>query len=320
MVILRGSGREVEELVYWIAFSEAHIDPHLIATYVKEFGSLEGLWSAPEDYFRSLGLDEGSTRRIMGYKSKADLSQHRELIGLLMKRDIEVIRFVDEDYPIALRAIKGKPPNTPPLLLFKTGSLKKLERCIAVVGTRQCSHHGNMTAREVGRHLAKSGYTVVSGLARGIDTEAHSGALDAGGKTVSVLAWLEPVYPPENRALLDDVLRSGAAISERYFAPKGGAAHLFVERNRITSGISEALVVIESSRTGGTVWQFDFAREQRKPIFVLTPREATPSIARGYRYFVEAGGVPFATADELAEKLNRMVAVGPGAPTESFTL
>jgi DNA processing protein len=291
------------DLVYWLALSDSPLSVRITMKYYGDFGSLEGLWTAPEAFLRTLGADEAAIHRFVEFRGVNSLASYHELLATLVSKKIRTIRITDLAYPALLRTISGPPPNEPPLLIHIRGQIQDYDKCVAVVGTRQCSRYGSKMSREIGRGLATSGYTVVSGLARGIDTQAHSGALDVDGRTVAVLAWMYPVYPPENSILLEQIVRNGSAISERYRSPRGQGRYLFVARNRIISGISRALVIAESAKTGGTAWQFDFAKEQGTPIFVLEPKESPPLFVKGYEHFVGRGAIPVRSADDLIEKM-----------------
>lgn len=162
-------------------------------------------------------------------------------------------------------------------------------------------------ASEIASTLARGGHTIVSGLARGIDTAAHRGALESGGRTVAVLAWMSPIYPPENKPLAEEIIKNGQLLAERYNVPPGtDSRHMFVHRNRITSGISDAIIIIESTNMGGTVWQFDFAREQRIPVFTMEPSNDQSDYRAGYDYFVGKGAIPFRTVEDLVHRLDSL--------------
>jgi DNA processing protein len=155
--------------------------------------------------------------------------------------------------------------------------------------------------------VARLGYTVVSGLARGVDTEAHCGALEVpGGKTVSILAWMNPIYPAENTELSNDISARGALLSERYLpGTKFGktAPGNFVERNRIISGISRCIIVIESGPEGGSVHQARIAKAQGRKIFVVKPKKVNKRALEGFKLFMSMGATPIDSIKPVAEYL-----------------
>jgi DNA processing protein len=171
----------------------------------------------------------------------------------------------DDDYPANLRMIHNRPP-----FLMGRGSLgRDDERAVAVVGTRQASAEGRKAAYEIGRQLAEQSVTVISGLAEGIDTSAHRGALAAGGRTVAVFGTgIEIVYPAKNRALADAVASSGACVSQ-FWPSTRGARWTFPVRNLVTSGLSLGTVVVEAGETSGARLQAEAALRHGKRVFLL---------------------------------------------------
>lgn len=178
---------------------------------------------------------------------------------------INIACIEDTDYPFMLAKI-----HDPPYLFYYQGELGILGGlCIAVVGSRKASHYGLNQSRRFGREMAQEGVVVVSGMARGIDTEAHRGALEAGGKTAAVLgSSLDIVYPPENRELLKQIMKQGIVISEfpPHTHPEPGN---FPVRNRLISGLSKGVLVVEAQKRSGALITVDFALEQGRDVFAL---------------------------------------------------
>jgi DNA processing protein len=176
------------------------------------------------------------------------------------------LTILDEEYPANLRLVFNPPP-----FLFVRGDLDPEDvRGVAVVGTRHPSEEGVRRARRLGLELGKAGVTVFSGLARGIDTAAHMGALEAGGRTVAVLGHghLRPIYPKENAALAEQIAETAALVSQ--FRPDTPATRAtFPVRNVVTSGLSQGTIVVEASATSGARMQARFAAEQRKRVWFL---------------------------------------------------
>ncbi len=184
--------------------------------------------------------------------------QHEAMVRV----DARMLLLWDDEYPAGLRPVPMPPPA-----LFVRGSLPARDTCaVAVVGTRKPTVAGVAFARALGRALALLGITVVSGMARGIDTAAHEGALRAGGLTVAVLGTgVDVVYPPENKALMDQILESGGVVSEQLC---GTVAHrgAFPRRNRIISGMSDAVVVVEGGMRSGALITAQWALEQGREV------------------------------------------------------
>lgn len=191
----------MEDFIYWLALQERHwlISAKKVERAFHELGSLEELWNSSNSYLRELGLDDYAISEFYRYKKRVNLEEFSRQLNILRQKQIKLIRCVNNEYPILLKSATMKLEG-PPLLIFDKGSLLDFNNCIAIVGTRMSSYYGHMMARRLSRSLASKGYTIVSGLARGVDTEAHCGALEVPkGKTIAVLAWMDPIYPPGER-------------------------------------------------------------------------------------------------------------------------
>ncbi len=193
------------------------------------------------------------------FQNKAELS----LIEL-QNEGIELIAFSDKEYPF----LYSKIPN-PPIFLYAKGNIDLLnhEKNIAIIGTRQCSPFGKDVAKKTAKRFVEAGYNIVSGLALGIDTAAHEGALEAKGLTTAVLIDVHNIFPSENKDLANEILdNDGLLIAEN---PPGTFAHggLFVSRDRLQSGLSQGVFPIETDIKGGTMHTVKFAEEQNRLLF-----------------------------------------------------
>jgi DNA processing protein len=180
--------------------------------------------------------------------------------------DVRIVFLGDDDYPANLAATE-----TPPRILYVRGTLQKEEnqRILAIVGSRQCTAYGKKVAERMAYDLAQAGWTVVSGLARGIDGAAHKGALQAGGRTIAVLAnGLSTVYPPEHKELAGQIKDSGALVTE-FQMRTDPLAVLFPTRNRIISGLSRAVVIVEANPKSGALITARLALEQGREVFAV---------------------------------------------------
>lgn len=300
-----------EDLVYWLALQDKRwITPaDVLERAFRELGSLEKLWNADHSYLSQLGFSDFYISKFANYSRDVNLEDYERKLGKLQNDNVKVIRYVDSEYPRRLKSLVGLSEG-PPLVLFHKGSLVDFRNTVAVVGTREASHYGHMMARRLSRAIAKRGFTIVSGLARGIDTEAHCGALEArGGRTVAVLAWMNPVYPPENVKLAEDIMRKGAMVSERYFGRprnfKRFSRGSFVERNRITSGISRCIVAVESTAEGGTVHQVRMAISQGRKVFTVRPPSHKNKARKGFKLFVKMGAEAISTTKSVLDFLKK---------------
>ncbi len=303
---------EKPDLVQWVALSNKKglIPPTKVERIFNECRSLAPLWNASPKDLQELGLSESNISGLLKYRNYvADKLDYQRIIASSEKMGITIIRYVDKEYPQILKSAEDHfhAFQDPPLVLFHKGTLFDFENCVGIVGTRECSLHGHIMARKLGRAVARLGYTVVSGLARGIDTEAHCGALEVpGGKTVSVLAWMNPVYPTENTELSKDIAARGALLSERYqpgtqFGKT--APGNFVERNRIISGISRCIVAVESGPEGGSVHQARIAKAQGRKVFVVKPKKQNKRAFEGFKLLVNEGATPIDSVKPIAEFL-----------------
>lgn len=190
------------------------------------------------------------------------------LLESLPAKNLEVIPFSSSRFPDRLQEIPD-----PPAVLFVRGVVEVLNReSIAVIGSRTPDSFGQEMAHDVGRHCAAAGYPVVSGLAAGCDTAAHRGCLEGEEPTVAFLAHgLDHVFPPENRALADQIVAQGGALVSEYLPDQKPHSDLFIERDRLQSGLSHCVILIQSELQGGAMHTMQFARQQQRPIAVITP-------------------------------------------------
>ena len=184
------------------------------------------------------------------------------------------LELLDSRFPAGIRCLTDRPAS-----LQIAGEWTWIDRlfCIAVVGTRYASSWGARTAFELGKRLAEHGWGVISGLARGIDTAAHQGALAGGGRTGATLpGGLGRIYPPDNRDLADNIVHSGGFLLSEYAVDSEAAPDRFVARDRLQCALSQAVIVVETEPEGGTMHTARFALTQRKPLFVFQPPRESP--------------------------------------------
>jgi DNA processing protein len=305
--------KKFADIAYWLALIEKSrlLPIATIEQIFKRFNSIEPLWTEGTDFLKSLSLSDNEIRKIIQYRNSVEIEHFNSLSESLANEGIQVIRYVDEEYPKLLKEF-GEYHIGPPLALLVRGSLKQAAEVVAIVGTRECSFYGHMMARKIARTVAKAGYIVASGLARGVDTEAHCGALEAPrGKTYAVLPWMEmkEFYPPENIKLASDIMAKGALISEYYLPPRelpaSRAPAAFVIRNRIISGLSRCVILIESGLSGGTFRQATIALKQGRKVFALRPKQKNKEALEGFLKFLEMGATPIDDAKQVLDYLRR---------------
>ena len=229
---------------------------------------------------------------------------------------IQMIPFSDAAYPGSLRAIADPPP-----LLYVKGELRDNDsKAIAIVGSRSASDYGRRIARDLARGLASFGFTVVSGMARGIDGMAHESALQAGGRTLAVLgSGVDHAYPPEHEMLYRRISESGAVISE---LPMGARpiAFNFPARNRLISGLSLGVVVVEATEKSGSLITASLAAEQGREVFAV-PGEAGASRSRGSHRLIRQGAKLVETVEDIIEEIAPQLSRrGDAAPASARSL
>lgn len=227
------------------------------------------------------------------------LHEYTAIVPQAVNADVSRIPATDASFPKALREIPGCPDE-----LFARGKLPPdaLPR-LAIVGTRKATPSGLATAREIARDLARRGIVVVSGLALGVDAAAHAGALDAGGTTVAVLAGgLDRVYPAEHEGLARRIIAGGGCLVSEYPPGTPTYPNQFLARNRIVSGLSLGVVIIEAPQRSGTLATARFALEQGREVFVLPGPAGHPNFAGSHR-LIRDGARLIAAADEICEDL-----------------
>lgn len=263
----------------WVALSlQRHIGGKTLRALLAEFGSTDAILAADET---ALMRVRGVGPRIAAAIRAIDLSAVQRALRSWEHAGVQVISRFDETYPMMLNALDDEPPS---LFVRGCGDAALFERSVAVVGTRQPSDEGRAIALSLGAWLAGNGWTVISGLAEGIDTAAHTGALSLqDGRTVAVLgSGVLNIYPPANRTLAGRIMQCGALLCEcdPYATPN---APRLVSRNRIIAGLSRALIVVETSREGGAMYAVRAALQMGRPVYVVDLR------ASGNRDLIDTG-------------------------------
>jgi DNA processing protein len=222
-----------------------------------------------------------------------------------------VLTWDSPEYPASLRNIADPPP-----VLYVRGQLMaRDEWALAVVGTRRATVYGREVTRSLVSGLAASGVTIVSGLAHGIDTHAHQVALDAGGRTLAVLgSGIDVIYPAENRKLAELIVNSGAILSEYPLGAQPESGN-FPRRNRIISGLSLGVLVVEGTKSSGAMITADYASEQGREIFAVPGSILSPNSA-GPNYLIQQGAKLVTTMGDILEELNLTMAAEQAAARE----
>ena len=276
------------------------VGPKTSRALLARFGSARAVLRAPEAAVREVaGVGAGLARKIARAESEIDAEAE---LALCDRHGVTPIPQRSSLYPSRLKEIAD-----PPALLYVRGTLEPVDAlAVAIVGSRRCTPYGLRIAEKLATSLARVGLTVVSGLARGIDAAAHRGAINGGGRTLAVLAnGLSSVYPPEHDKLADEVAAHGALISESPMRQEP-IAGLFPQRNRIISGLSLGVVVVEATPRSGSLSTATHATEQNREVFAVPgPVDSLPS--RGCHHLIRDGARLVETVDDILEELGPLV-------------
>ncbi|MBM3933698.1 MAG: DNA-protecting protein DprA [SAR202 cluster bacterium] len=254
---------EEKELKYWISFNRIpHIGRVRVRLLESHFGSLSDAWRAGIAELKRAGLDERSAQSIV---SERDGIKPDDEVGLLTRNGIKAYTWHDREYPPRLKEIE----DLPPVLYVRGEMTTQDERSIAIVGTRKATPYGRQVAHQLSFDLAQAGMTIVSGLALGIDGVAHRAAIEAGKRTIAVVAsGLDIVYPREHTRLASEVAQHGAVVSEHPVGTQPKAEY-FPRRNRIISGMTLGTVVVEAGEESGALITARHAIDQNREVFAV---------------------------------------------------
>jgi len=310
-----------KDIKYWIGFSFIpSIGRVRLNRLETHFGNLEDAWKAGPDEFIRAGLDKNVVRAIVSWRPRVDLEAEMEK---LERYGVQALTWHDALYPSRLKEIHDHPP----VLYIRGSLLPEDEWCLAVVGTRRASAYGRQVTEEIVADLAGSRITVASGLAKGIDSIAHRSALDAGGRSIAVFAHgLDIVYPIENTSLARRIVQQGALISEFPLGTRPKPEY-FPRRNRIISGISLGVLVVEAGTTSGALITANMALEQNREVLAVPGSILSPA-SRGTNRLIQEGAKLVRDYRDILEELNlgavaqqiEMKEVLPESDTESLLL
>lgn len=293
---------ETEELL-WIASQEKKTIPFDMITFAcKNNIPLSRLLDMSESDFEE--LDQKIVSQFIQNRENLPIDACQKIFDNLQKERINLIPYCDTLYPKNLRDMET---TKIPRVLYHQGKKIVIKNGIAVVGTRNASTHAIEIARELGRVLSTNGFMIISGLARGIDAAAMRGSISVDGKTVAVLPWIHNPYPPEHEKLLEEIKNEGSVISENYVSAGPMDKYKFLQRNAIISALSEALIAVESSYSGGTRWQVELALSQKKIVIAMEPEKSNSLSYEGFQKFVQKGALPAKNVSEVLEILKHRI-------------
>ncbi|MFN4226616.1 MAG: DNA-processing protein DprA [Candidatus Ratteibacteria bacterium] len=284
----------MDEKIYWIALNFINISYQKLKNLLDKFENLEEIFKLDTKQLIELGLSKNIAEKIKRWEELP----LKEEIKYIENEEIKILTIQDSGYPSLLKEIYD-----PPILLYYKGNINFNNISIAIVGTRTPSVYGIKMAEKFAFELAEFGFTIVSGLARGVDTSAHTGALKANGKTIGVMgSGFKNFYPPENKKLEKDIIKNGAIITEypSFTLPE---RYNFPKRNRIISGLSKAVVIIEAGPKSGALITANFALEQGRDVFALPGRVDT-LYSKGTNKLLKEGAILIENTNDILEALN----------------
>jgi DNA processing protein len=268
----------------WISLNMTpFVGPRASAKLLERFGSAENVFHATHSELRSLRMRDETIQSI---QNKEFHEKAEEEIENVKKLGGDILILDDGSYPYLLREI-----SDPPITLYVQGNWQACFEtpCVAMVGSRRCSTYGENASFMLARDLAREGVCVVSGLARGIDSAAHRGAIESGGKTIAVIGTgLDEVYPKENKKLAEEILESGGAIVTQFPLGTPPLKENFPYRNRVISGLSLGVLVVEASDRSGSLITARLATEQNREVFAV-PGNITSKNSFGTNYLIKDG-------------------------------
>lgn len=285
--------RSSDPRYYWFALQTVPgIGALRYVSLVKRFGSAQAALEAPTTELQRMpDFGEKITHAL---RTQVDWAEAEKQLAALENSGAQMITVLDSTYPESLRQIYAPPP----FLLIKGVLTPADQDAVAIVGSRICTAYGRQITEQLTRGLVEAGLTIVSGLARGIDSHAHQAALKAGGRTVAILGCgLDVIYPPENKTLYDDIAASGAVMSEFVFGLKPDKFN-FPTRNRIISGLSKGVIVVEAGKMSGALLTAQHAIDQNREVFAV-PGNINSSASAGTNELLKQGAIPVTSPQDV---------------------
>lgn len=263
---------------------------------VKFFGSPRAVLDAGlKDLLSVRGITPAISKSIVDYRDTIDAERELDLIK---QHGCRIIKIDDEEYPANLRTIY----DPPPIIYIKGSIIPNDSQSISIVGARKASVYGKSVAENISKELVLKGFTIVSGMAHGIDASAHNAALDAGGRTIAVMGnGLDIIYPPNNEKLYEKIINSGAVISEFPMGTEPKKEN-FPIRNRIISGLSLGTLVVEASNHSGALITANYALEQGREVFAI-PGPIFSEISKGTNNLIKQGAKLVESTDDILSEL-----------------
>lgn len=283
------------DILIWL--SSLNIGNHNIRKLIEEFPNLGDLWYSKKEKLKGIGrFNYPIINKILKNRNKDYLNR---LFDNIESQNIKIITILDKDYPKHLLYIDDKPN----VIYMKGNLLEEDNLAISIVGSRKSTNYGKWAAEKFSKELVEMGITIISGLANGIDTIAHKTALENNGRTIAVLGTgIDKIYPARNKDLYKDIEEYGALITEFPIGTKP-FAYNFPQRNRIISGLSMGIIVIEAQEKSGSLITATHASNQGKDVFAL-PGNINSVFSRGTNKLIRDGAIPLLELEDIIEEIS----------------
>ena len=280
----------------WISILSDKVSLSTLHNLYEKYKSPKRIWKLGKKELLNCKVNITEIKEILKFEYRQNIENY---IYYMQKNNIKILTLNDEKYPKKLKEI-----YEPPFVLFAKGDISLLNKnCLAIVGCRLCSSYGREQAQKFSYYLSRKNFVIVSGLARGIDTWSHIGCLKGKGKTIAVLgSGLDVIYPPENKGVFEAIAKSGLVISEYIVGTKPSPKN-FPRRNRIISGLSKGVLVIEAKKRSGSLITVDIALEQGREVFAL-PGNVNSKNSEGTNELIKQGAKIVTNIDDIIEELN----------------
>ena len=287
----------MKDIEYWIWLSRIEgLNPKFLNNLLNKYSNPKTIWNKTKEELLEDGIKEKFVDEITNTIYRKNLDKYLKYMN---ENNIDVITIIDKEYPDKLKVIYD-----PPIVLYVKGNKNILnDKCMAMVGCRICTKYGENVAKKLAYNLSSNNINVISGLARGIDSFAHRGSLIGNGKTIAVVGCgLDKVYPEENIELFNQIIENNGAIISEYIIGTKPLAKNFPRRNRIISGLSDGVIVVEAKEKSGTLITVDFALEQGKTIYAVPGNIDNPN-AYGTNDLIKQGAKIVSCMQDILEDL-----------------
>ena len=287
----------VKEKIYWVWISRIPgVGIKTIQKLLNLYGSPEKLYNLSRYDLINCNINNDLIEKILSKEYRKNLNEY---INYMERENINLITIYDKEYPEKLKKI-----NDYPMYLFAKGNIKLLnKRSISMVGSRNCTNYGKIVAKKIARQLVENNYVVVSGLAKGIDTYSHIGALLYDESTIAVLGnSIDKIYPKENLNLAKKIIEKNGLIISEYVMGLELKRLNFPARNRIISGISDGVLVVEAKEKSGALITTDFALEQGRDVFAV-PGNINSNYSKGTNELIKEGAILVTNVNDIIQEI-----------------